>query len=507
MATVGSLFINVKARTASFSKKMESVRATVTRMAKGFGRMAAKVGKFAAVIGGVAVAALIAMTKAGLSSVDMVTKLARSMNTGTEGIIALQHAAKIGGVSTEKMDKAIGKMFKNVGEAEMGVGMAKRSLDELGLSAKALGNMQADEMFGAISEELSKVESAAVRARMANDLFGRAGIELIPVMLDGAKGIRDLRKEADELGITFGAEQGHMVEKANDAWARIGSIWKGLTQQLAIEFAPILTLIANKIKEFVINAGGIGQVAEFIVKGFFYAGAAVLDVVRAIQIGWLGLKTAVIQVASDITLAMSWATQKIAQLFYDMQTLAFESVGVIAKAFGWAADKTTGILESLGADNAAAYTRGFGSLSEGVGKGMDAVGSGRLGRQVESEMADWLRSIGVNLGDEATDTGRELIDKLAEGWNLGKADTFFDNLKDKMMGEGWELAGGALQINADVPDLKGVADSLETAIGSMKVEGDAQSMILKSQHQTEKDQLRTQKEIVRELRNGGGQLR
>ena len=44
---------------------------------------------------------------------------ATGMTSGTEGIIALQHAAKIGGVSVEKMDKAIGKMCKYVGEAEM----------------------------------------------------------------------------------------------------------------------------------------------------------------------------------------------------------------------------------------------------------------------------------------------------------------------------------------------------------------------------------------------------
>ena len=294
MATVGNLFINVKARTAAFSKKMKGVRATVARLAKGFAGMALKVAKFAAVLGGVAVAALVAMTKAGLASVDMVAKLARALNTGTEGIIALQHAAKLGGVSVEKMDKAIIKMFKNVGEATTGLGLAKDSLDAMGLSATDLSQMDADAMFGAIAGGLMTIQNAATRAYHANALFGRSGVELIPIMLKGAAGIREMREEADALGITFGIKQAAMVEKANDAWARIGSIWKGLTQQLAINFAPILELIARKLKDFIITSGGVAPMAEVIVLSVARMGAAAINMMNKVHSGWLTFKAAII---------------------------------------------------------------------------------------------------------------------------------------------------------------------------------------------------------------------
>jgi uncharacterized protein with GYD domain len=294
MATVGNLFINVKARTAAFSKKMKGVRATVARLAKGFGRMALKVAKFAAVLGGIAVAALIAMTKAGLASVDMVAKLARALNTGTEGIIALQHAAKLGGVSVEKMDKAIIKMFKNVGEATTGLGLAKDSLDAMGLSATDLSQMDADAMFGAIAGGLMTIQNAATRAYHANALFGKSGVELIPIMLKGAAGIREMREEADALGITFGIKHAAMVEKANDAWARIGSIWKGLTQQLAINFAPILELIARKLKDFIITSGGVAPMAEVIVLSIARMGAAAINTMNKVHSGWLTFKAAII---------------------------------------------------------------------------------------------------------------------------------------------------------------------------------------------------------------------
>jgi plasmid maintenance system antidote protein VapI len=256
--------------------------------------MALKVAKFAAVLGGVAVAALVAMTKAGLASVDMVAKLARALNTGTEGIIALQHAAKLGGVSVEKMDKAIIKMFKNVGEATTGLGLAKDSLDAMGLSATDLSQMDADAMFGAIAGGLMSVEAGAVRAFHANALFGKSGVDLIPIMLKGAAGIQEMRKEADELGITFGIKQAAMVEKANDAWARIGSIWKGLTQQLAINFAPMLELIARRIKEMIISGGGVGAIAELVVLSVAKMGAAVFNMLNKVHSGWQTFKAAII---------------------------------------------------------------------------------------------------------------------------------------------------------------------------------------------------------------------
>ena len=60
MATVGSLFINVKARTAAFSKKMKSVRGTIGRLAKGFVNIGKKVALFGAAMAGIAVVAIIA---------------------------------------------------------------------------------------------------------------------------------------------------------------------------------------------------------------------------------------------------------------------------------------------------------------------------------------------------------------------------------------------------------------------------------------------------------------
>jgi len=59
----------------------------------------------------------------------------------------------------------------------------------------------------------------------------------------------------------------------------------------------------------------------------------------------------------------------------------------------------------------------------------------------------------------------------------------------------------------DLPDIakdfKGAAENLSTAIGSMNVEGDAQSRILNAQLSLEQQQLETSKLTLAAIRNGG----
>jgi len=86
MATVGNLFINVKARTASFRKKMSGVSKTIKKLALGFGKIAKKVALFGAALGALALVTIVALTKKGLAAVDSITKLARSLDTTTEAL-------------------------------------------------------------------------------------------------------------------------------------------------------------------------------------------------------------------------------------------------------------------------------------------------------------------------------------------------------------------------------------------------------------------------------------
>jgi hypothetical protein len=504
MATVGHLNVNVNAKTSAFSKKMKGVRATIGRLAKGFGGMALKVAKFAAVLGGIAVAAIIALTKKGLAAVDTMAKLAQTIGSSVESIQVLRHMATLGGVSIEKMDKSILKMSRSIGEvAVFGIGEAADAFRELGISATELQKLSPEHQFGVIADALNKVSDAGEAGILAYKIFGRSGQELIVTMKEGSAGIDAMAQKLNDLGVIIGDKQAQMVEKANDAWADIGLVWQGLQNQLAVEFAPALTMIANKIVKFIKDSGGMGVVAEYIAKAFFYAGAAVLDTIRIVQIGWLGFKAAVIQVASDIVGVIAYGNQLAAESFNKLKSVGILAASAVASTWGWASGFISDTLNELEFDSAATWVRITGNVAKALAPVMADAGVAKWGESVQNDMVDFLKSISKELGDDAAATGLELLEKLAEGFSLGKVDETFESLKEKFMGKGFDITSGEGEIELTTPDFKGVADSLTTAIGSMKVEADSQSRIASQSLNVEKEHLQTSKDTLTAIRSGG----
>jgi len=433
MATVGNLFINVKARTASFNKKMRSVRATVSKLALGLINVAKKAALFGAAMGALAFGAIVVMTKKGLAAVDALAKLAANIGSTVAAIQVLQHMATLGGVSIEKMDKSIAKMVKNIGESAIGIGTATDALKELNLDAKQLERMSPDQMFGILSDAINKLPTAARKATVAYDIFGRAGQELLVTMAGGSKAIDEMRQKMKDLGVLIGDDQARMVEQANDAWADIGLVWSGLSKQLAVNFAPILIEIANRIKNMIVEFGGMSQVAEFIVRAFFMAGAGIMDMIKMITVGWLGLKAAVIQASGDIAVALaSVFGGDLEWIGKALQDEAAAIAGVINDklAEGWDTSQVDEYIRNLrekwkkgmpapmtGAfpDFAAADDVTGGSKQNTI---QTVLGSfklgGDVGQIVQSQQLDELNNIGV-LEEDSLRVSKDILSTLKRG--------------------------------------------------------------------------------------------
>jgi hypothetical protein len=240
-----------------------------------------------------------------------------------------------------------------------------------------------------------------------------------------------------------------MVEKANDAWARIGSIWKGLTQQLAINFAPILTEIALRFKQIIIDGGGVGPMAEMIVLNIAKMGAAAWNTMNKVHSGWLTFKSAIIAGTGEVL--GFWAKME--------DNLSGD---VVNSLFWW-----TNLLP-------------------------DAKTSKDMAEALLSEAS------GLILDADAFVPMQDIEKKLQA-------------LKDKLLDLGIDPIQETFEVDIiDLPDIaknfKGAAENLSTAIGGMKVEADSQSRILNQQLGVAGQQLATSRGILDEIRNTRGVL-
>lgn len=456
MATVGQLNVNVNARTARFTKKMQSASMRLKAFGAGVGRLGKRLGMMGAIAGGIAVAALTALTKSSMAAMDATTKLARSIGISTEAMVGLQHAAAISGLSIKEIDKSIAQMARRIGEASMGISEATEALDALGLKASDMVNLSPDQMFGQIADAINQIPSAAQRASISYDLFGRAGIKLLNTMAGGSAGIEAMIEEAKALGIAYDELGGQKVEAANDAFHRMGSTMRGLGNQLAIEFAPMLVAGAEGIKNFVLSLGGMQPVAEFVAKGVIFAGSAILDIFKAIGIGWHGLSAAVIEGAAMIT-------------------RAFATVGEFALSSSM---NIGGWFAGVGADIAKAA--GFEGLAGGL-RGMES-GLGAAAEHAGKAFHAHFKGIGDGLSAVAADEAQMVIDSLDEGWNLGKVEDRFAAMRaalESAIGAGGTPLAIPIELEEKGPASKNLVQTISTVMGAFKLGGtDRQTKLL-----------------------------
>lgn len=266
MAVISKLSVGIFADTKPFAKSMNAAAKSVKKFKSGFGGVGKgisavggaflKVGKliagagiafakFAASGALVAAAGIAFFTRQALKSIDATAKLAKQTGFATESLAAYGLAAELAGVDNATFEKSLQKFNRTLGEAKLGLGEGATAFKQLGLSQKEVSKLSPDDALKLVANRLSKVEDKAIQAALAQDLFGRAGVKLIPLLSKGAAGLNQFQAEAVRLGIAVSAVDSAKVEAANDAFTLMGKSVKGVFNTIAVAVAPTLQAFAT----------------------------------------------------------------------------------------------------------------------------------------------------------------------------------------------------------------------------------------------------------------------
>jgi len=194
-----------------------------------------------------AVHAMSEAVKEQLGKIDEIAKAARAVGTTAEQLVGLRLAAsEFSGLTDQQLDKALKKMTVQLGDAADGTGTAADALDMIGVSFAELAGRDPAEQFKRIAEGVSGLEDATQQAYVAQQLFGRSGVDLLNTLRAGREGIEDVEQAAIDLGLAFSAIEANRVEAANDAVGRAKGLVTGLSRELTVELAPAIQLAAEK---------------------------------------------------------------------------------------------------------------------------------------------------------------------------------------------------------------------------------------------------------------------
>lgn len=116
---------------------------------------------------------------------------------------------------------------------------------KIGLDMKDVKKMSQEELFNATINQLAGMEAGAERTSLANDLFGKSAIGLMPILNEGADGIEKMKKQAEDYGLIMSDS----AVAASDAFGDSVSLMKqtllGMKNRMMAEFLPALTQVTD----------------------------------------------------------------------------------------------------------------------------------------------------------------------------------------------------------------------------------------------------------------------
>lgn len=252
-------------------ERFERAQGAANRVGRQFGEMNRQVGRQvrnASVAIGAASAAIFGVASSTAAAGDELAKQSRALGFNVEAYQELGYAAERSGVSAEVFNSSMTAMTKRLGEAAQGQGAAKKALDELGLSAQDLIEMEPDQALGVIADRMKDIDDPARKAALAAALFSRSGIRMTNMLNEGSAGIDALRNRARELGLVLSEETTTDSENFQDSLLNAQSALQGMKNIIGGEMIPVVGEMMDAFTEFVVtNQPQIREFAETLANG------------------------------------------------------------------------------------------------------------------------------------------------------------------------------------------------------------------------------------------------
>jgi TP901 family phage tail tape measure protein len=161
------------------------------------------------------------------------------------------------------------------------------TLGKLGLKLSALDKLNPQEAFYVLADAVSKVKDPMLKSSLAMEVFGKQGVQLLPLLSEGSAKIKELGQEAERLGIVFSEEAAQQAAAFNDEIDRIKAAFQGLTYTIGKIFLPVASEMLEKIQPIIVQVKDWIQTHPELTKNLVLVGIALSALLAGL--GLLGL--------------------------------------------------------------------------------------------------------------------------------------------------------------------------------------------------------------------------
>ena len=212
---------------------------------------AAKVGAGMSVAVAGGAAAIYGMAKKSADATDHIDKMSQKIGISRESYQELDFILSQSGTSVDGLRGGMKTLTKAMDGASSGSKKNVEQFEKLGVSVTdSNGKLrsQEDVFFDTVSA-LQKMDNQTEKARLATELFGKSGQELMP-LLNGASGsIDEMRQQAHDLGLVLDDEAIDSGVHLTDTIDQVQRAFGAIVTKVGVEVMPIV----QKLLEMILN--------------------------------------------------------------------------------------------------------------------------------------------------------------------------------------------------------------------------------------------------------------
>lgn len=366
------------------------------------GSMMGKLGMVASVVG-VATAALGSMGAVmRTQAITEMKVMADTLNLSTQTLSEWSTAGEKFNVGGEKMADIFKDLQDKIGDfAATGGGEAKDIFKKLNLDINEFVGLSADQQLLKIGSALDDVASHSEKIFYMEALANDAS-RLIPLLENGAVGLKTAQEEARLLGTSINDIDAEMIAAAGREMQRTGDIATGLGNTITAAVAPSLGAINSQITDIALSFGGwegvVGSTVNSTVSAIAFMGDRVdnlYTILLYIELGYL-------KIGKAATSAMASSAESVAELMNKVLTPLGAAISFIAD--GWS-QIALAMGDFLGDEDITAMGESLAGFSDRVkGLSVDAsdltAADNALSAAIQQTTADIEASKQASTGDD-----------------------------------------------------------------------------------------------------------
>lgn len=223
-------------------------------------------------------AAMYGMAMKSAEATDRVDKMSAKIGVSKQAFQEWDYILGQNGMDVEKLQVGAKTLTQQMDAAAGGSKNAQAMFEQLGLSWQdGTGKLKSQEqMTNEAILALAKMENGTEKARLATELFGKAGIEMMPMLNNGAEGIEQLRERAHDLGLVMSDEAVTAGVVLGDTIDDVKRTFGAAATQIGVKLMPMIQQAADWV------LSNMPTIQKVVGKAFDLIGAGVSIVVNFI---------------------------------------------------------------------------------------------------------------------------------------------------------------------------------------------------------------------------------